>query len=204
MFYDIIVLALLLLILTCSVLGALHRLARCQYLTILDVQKVLRPVQRQRVVQLFDSRVEEVVRSLFSRRKFQDSQLMNLYETREYLLRMSHNALVFITWANTELWRETKLKPDMEDRELYIDLGRRLYDAAVEFRFYALFTLLRINFWMIFRIRSWSPFPAPRLGDLREVGGVRFYASYSRLRETVGALCLAYGEEFYEEIMPLI
>src|SRR5882672_4704593 len=149
MFYDIIVLAFLLLILICSVCGALHRLARCQHLTILDVQKVLRPVQRQRVVQLFDSRVEEVVRKLFSRRKFQDTQLMSLYETREYLLRMSHNAFVFITWANTELWRETKFKPDMEDREVYIDLSRRVYDAAVEFRVYALLTLLRINFWMM-------------------------------------------------------
>jgi len=117
---------------------------------------------------------------------------------------MSHNAFVFITWANTELWRETKFKPDMEDREVYIDLSRRVYDAAVEFRVYALLTLLRINFWMMFRIRVWSPFPAPRIADLREIGGVRFYASYSRLRDTVGALCLAYGEEFYEEIMPLI
>jgi hypothetical protein len=129
---------------------------------------------------------------------------MTLYELREHLLRMAHNSFVLLVWANTELWRETKYKPGMEDREIYIDLSRKLHAAALEFRIYAIYTLVRINFWMILRIRPWSPFRAPRLTDLRETGGLRFYASYQRLREAVGAMCLAYGQEFYDEMMALI
>jgi hypothetical protein len=201
---DILVLTFLSLILICSFLAALILLARREHLTILDVQKVLRPVQQGRFVQLFDSRVEDVVRSVFTPQGFQNSQLLTLYELREYLLRMSHNALVLMVWANTEIWRETKFKTDMEDRELYIDLGRKLYAAAIEFRIYTLLTLLRINFWIIFRNRSWSLLPTSRIADLREVGGVRFYPAYQRLREAVGNLCLAYGQEFYEELMALI
>src|SRR5882724_8901792 len=200
MLFDALLITFMLFVTGSAAFVALLRLSRCPYLTILDVQKVLRPVQSGRMQQLLDSRVEDVVRPLFSRRRFEESQLMSLYEMREHLLRMSHNAFILLTWANTELWRETKYMPGMEDRELYIDLSRKLHNAAIEFRCYALCTLLRINFWMIFRIRFWSPLPAPRIADLRETVGVRFYASYRRLRETVGALCLAYGEEFYEQI----
>ncbi|SRR6266481_993547 len=201
---DIIVLTFLCLLLVGSFFAALGILARCKYLTILDVQKVIRPVQQQRIIHLLDSQVEEVVRSLFTRPKFRDSQLTRLYEIREYLLRMSHNAMVFIVWANTEVWREMKFKTDMDDREVYIELGRKVHAAAIEFRIYALLTIIRINFWMIFRLRLWSPFPAPRITDLRQMGGLRFYASYQRLREAVLALCLAYGEEFHEEMMSVI
>jgi hypothetical protein len=204
MLSDIVVIAFLFVILASSFLVALQRLAQCRHLTILDVQKVLRPVHSARALQLLDPRIHDTLRSVFSRRHFEDSQLMSLYEIREYLLRMSHNSYVFLVWANTELWREMKHKPGMEGAEHYIELGRQLHAAAVEFRCYALFTLVRINFWMIVRIRPWSPFRAPRLTDLRETGGLRFYASYQRLREAVGALCLAYGQEFYDEMMALI
>lgn len=201
---DILIIAFLLFISISSSLLALYRLSQCRHLTILDVQNVLRPVHSTRVQQLLDPRVHDTLRSVVSRRHFEDSQLMSLYEIREYLLRMSHNSYVFLVWANTELWREMKYKPGMEDAENYIELGRKLHAAAVEFRLYALVTLVRINFWMILRIRPWSPFRAPRLTDLRETGGLRFHASYQRLREAVGALCLAYGQEFYDEMMAVI
>jgi hypothetical protein len=204
MLSDILIIAFLLVILASSSLLALQRLSQCRHLTILDVQKVLRPVHSTSVQQLLDPRIHDTLRSVFSRRHFEDSQLMSLFEIREYLLRMSHNSYVFLVWANTELWREMEHKPGMEDAERYIELGRKLHAAAVEFRCYALFTLVRINFWMIFRVRPWSPFPAPRLVELRETAGVRFYASYQRLQEAVGALCLAYGQEFYDEIMAVI
>jgi hypothetical protein len=188
----------------CAVFAALLHLLRCPTLTILDVQKVLRPAQSRRVLQLLDSRAEDIVRPLFTNRNFEVSQLSSLYEIREHLLRMSHNAFVLLVWANTELWRETKYKPGMDDHEVYIALSRRLHAAAVEFRLYALLTLVRINFWMIVRIRPWSPFPPPRLVELRETAGVRFYASYQRLQEAVGALCLMYGQEFYDEMMAVL
>jgi len=204
MLSNALLIAFILFIAGCAVFAALLHLSRCPRLTILDVQNVLRPAQSRRVLQLLDSRAEDIVRPLFTSRKFEASQLMSLYEIREHLLRMSHNAFVLLVWANTELWRETKYKPGMEDREVYIALSRKLHVAAVEFRLYALLTVVRINFWMIVRIRPWSPFPAPRLIELRETAGVRFYASYQRLQEAVGALCLAYGQEFYDEMMAVI
>jgi hypothetical protein len=204
MLFNELLIVLLVFLFAISIYGALAHLSSCPHLTILDVPKILRPVQQQRLTRLLDSPAEQVVRKLFSRQKFRETQLLQLYETREYLLRMSHNAFVFIIWANTELWRETKLRPGMEDRELFIQLSRNLHAAAVTFRLYALFTLVRIAFWTIFRTRLWSPLPAPRLTDLREVAGLRFYASYQQVREAVGALCLTYGQEFYEEIMAVI
>ena len=204
MLSDIFVIAFLLAILASSSLLALYRLSQCRYLTILDVQKVLRPAHSARVQQLLDPRIHDTLRSVFSRRHFADSQLSSLYELREYLSRMAHNSRVFLVWANTELWREIKYKPGMENADHFIELGRKLHTAAIEFRIYALFTLLRINFWMILRIRPWSPLPAPHVTDLREIAGLRFYASYQRLREAVGAMCLAYGQEFYDEIMAVI
>jgi hypothetical protein len=194
----------ILLIAGCAVFAAIVHLSRCPHLTILDVQKVLRPAQSRRVLQLLDSRVEDIVRPVFTSRTFEASQLMSLYEIREHLLRMSHNAFVLLVWANTELWRETKYRPGMDERDVYIALSRKLHVAAVEFRLYALLTVIRINFWMVFRIRPWSPFPAPRLIELREIANVRFYASYHRLQEAVGALCLAYGQEFYDEMMAVL
>src|SRR6185437_4779543 len=99
MLNDVFILTFLLFIAGCSLAAALHHLSRCRYLTILDVQKVLRPAQSDRVLNLLDSRVEDIVRPIFTRRKFEDSQLMTLYEIREHLLRMAHNAFVLLVWA---------------------------------------------------------------------------------------------------------
>lgn len=204
MLSNVLLITTIILISSSSVFIAILRLSRCHQLTILDVQKVLRPAHQQRVLQLLDSRVEEVVRSFFSRKKLEESQVLCLYEIREHLLRMSHNALILLTWANTELWRETKFKPDMQDREIFINLSREMHAAALEFRLYALLTVLRINFWMIFRIRRWSPLPQPRVCELKEIAGLRFYSAYGRLRESTGALCRAYGDEFYDEMMSVL
>src|SRR4029077_6378653 len=100
-----------------------------------------------------DTQVDDVVRSVFTPREFEQTQFRTLCEIREHLLRMSLNALILIVWANTELWRETKYLPGMEERELYIELSRKLYSAALQFRCFSLLTLVRINYWMVFRIR---------------------------------------------------
>jgi hypothetical protein len=92
-------------------------------------------------------------------------------------LRMSHTSYVFLVWANIELWRLPDLRPAHTYADQYLDDPQN---------------------------RAWSPFPAPRLVELRETAGVRFYASYRRLQEAVGALSLAYGQEFYDEIMAVI
>ena len=204
MLTNILLISFLLFVSGCSIFAALQHLSRRPYLTILDVQKLLRQVTSADVVQLLDSRFEDATCLVLSRDRFQEAQRLRLHEFREYLSRMSHNASVLLTWANTEIWRETKFMPGMPDRERYIDLSRRLISAAIEFRLYALFALFRINIWMIFRTHPWMPFSSARIASLREIGGIKFYASYQHLREAVGDLCLAYGEDFYEDMMSVI
>lgn len=201
---DVLILVLLLITFLLSCLLAFWRLLQRRRLTILDVIKVLRPVDARRVDQLLDCRVDGGLRAVFSRRQFAEEQLSALYEIREHLLRMSHNAFVLIVWANTELWREVKERPGMENSEEYIYLGNRLYGAAVEFRAFVFLTLIRVNIWIIVRARAWSPFRIPNLVELQQLGDLRFHASYMRLREAVGALCLVYGEEFYDEILSMM
>lgn len=204
MLVNSLLIVVLLLVFALPLYTALSYLSHRPQLTIVDVPKILRPVESKRLLQLFDSHIETITRNVFSRRKFRETQLVHLYETREYLLRMSHNAFVFIAWANTELWRETKLIPGMEDGAKFIELSRDLYSAALTFRLYAILTLARIHLWMLFRITPWCPFPAPQISTLRETAGFRFYASYQKLRNAVAALAIAHGQEFHDDMMAII
>lgn len=204
MLANAVLIGFLALILGSAFYAAFEHLSRCPYLTILDIANIVRQVSVEDVLKLLDSRSEDQTRVIFSKKGFHQEQRLRLYRMREYLVRMSHNARVFIMWADTEIWRETKLRPGMPDRERYIELSRKMHTAATEFRIYAFLTLVRITFWMVFRTRPWIPGSVPRMADLREFGGLSFYASYQRLREAVAFLCLAYGEEFYDEIMSVI
>jgi hypothetical protein len=91
-------------------------------------------------------------------------------------------------------------------RRSRLELTRKsLYEARESLlRIYALMTLVRMKFWMVFRMHWWWPFHEPTLVELRDVAGVSFYSSYHRLKDAVGALCRAYGDEFYEQIMAMI
>jgi hypothetical protein len=187
-----------------SIYLAVAQLRRRPRLTIVDVPKLLRAVEADRLLHLLDPRIDEVVRASFSRKEFRNAQIAYLREAREYLVRMSHNASILTNWAQTELLRETELRPDMEGRETYIQLSQKLHVASLAFWVYTKITLFRIRLWLIFRMDPLFPLPLPRMSDLRETFGLRFYASYQQLRETVGALCLVYGPEFHDEIMEII
>lgn len=117
---------------------------------------------------------------------------------------ISHDALIFIYLANTQLWLETKERPGMEGSGKYIALARELETAAAEVRFFTLVTLARIEFWLVLRTKWWFPYPSPRIYDLGSFAGVSFSRSYQKFRTAVGALCLEYGQEFYDDIMPLL
>jgi hypothetical protein len=187
-----------------SIYAVVAQLWRRPRLTILDVQKLLRPVEANRLMQLLDPRVDQLARASLSRRQFRAGQFVYLHEAREYLVRLSHNAYVLTTWANTELLRETELHPDMENRETYIELSHKLHVASIQVSIYTTIALFRIRLWLIFRMDPLSPLPLPRICDLREISGLRFYSSYQQLKDAVAALCLAYGPEFHDEIMAII
>ena len=183
---------------------AIQRLRGYPRLTIIEVTRFLRPTHSDEVVKALNPLLEEVLRGTFSRREFLRSQRDRLHGLKEHVSCMAHDAFIFLQLANTELWRETKYKPGMEDSQTYIELAQRLHKAAVEFAAASTITLVRVNFWLIVRTQWWFPFPAPRISSLRGTAGLDLYASYQRFKAAVGALCLQYGQEFYDEIVPLI
>ena len=196
-------LPLLVLLVALGYLG-LRRLRGRPQLTIIEVTSFLRPTHAEEVLKALNPLLEEVLGGTFTRRNFLSSQRDRLHKMKEHVSCMSHDAHIFLQLANTELWRETKFKPGMEDSEKYIELAQKLHRAAVEFICVATLTLWRINFWLLFRTQWWVPLPAPRISNLGQTAGLKLHASYRKFRDAVGALCLQYGEEFYDEIMPMI
>lgn len=173
-------------------------------ITIVEVPKFLHNARVEEFLHDLNPLREEVLRLTFSRRSFLHSQWETLHRMKERLSCMSHNALTFIYLANTEIWRETKEHPGMENAERYIALAEELHRAAVEFRVYAIVALLKIECLLVFRTKSWLPFPAPSLAGVGRCGELQFKMAYERFKNAVAALCLEYGEEFQEEVMPLL
>jgi hypothetical protein len=195
----------ILLMIASSVYAMVEFLSRCPQMTIWDVRKILRQVDAGMLLDLLlESHIDDLNSLGLSRRSRLELKRKSLYEAREYLLRMSHNAFVLAIWAQAEYWQETHTMPPLRDRAEFIELSRRMHAAAIQFRIYALMTLVRMKFWMVFRMHWWWPFHEPTLVELRDVAGVSFYSSYHRLKDAVGALCRAYGDEFYEQIMAMI
>ena len=181
-----------------------HRLQGQPQLTIVEVTQFLRPTHSDEFLKELNPLLDEVLQSTFSRRKFLESQRNRLHRMKEHLSCMTHDAFILLRLASTEVWRETKYMPGMENSERYIELGEQLHRAAVEFACVTTLSLMRVNFWLIFRTQWWIPLPAPRIWKLSVTGGLRFHASYRKFKEAAGALCLEYGQEFYDEIMPMI
>src|SRR5215475_13239896 len=70
--------------------------------TIDDVTPFLRPAEAHEFEALLDPAQEVNFRLRLSPADFNDWQRKRLHLMREYLLRMSHNALVLIEWGNME------------------------------------------------------------------------------------------------------
>lgn len=148
--------------------------------------------------------LDEALRATFTWLKFRELQRERLHRMHEIVSCMAHDAMISIRLANTVLWLETKERPGMEDSEKYIALANDLEAAAVEFRAYTLLALLRINYWLVVRTQWWFPLPAPRITSLSCVAGFTFHSSYRAFKVAVAALCLEYGQEFHDDIVPMI
>ncbi|HET9184488.1 MAG TPA: hypothetical protein VFP59_20390 [Candidatus Angelobacter sp.] len=172
--------------------------------TITEVEQFVREVRLDDLMPHLHPRIDDVLRDSFPRAQLREAQLRRLHFIREYLQRMSHNSLVLIQLSNTEMWRESVGLSGMEDSEQFMQLASDLHNAAVEFRLYALCTLIRIQLWMVFRANPWSPLSCPNIPDLKEIFGFKFTESYLQLKEAAGELFLAYGQEFYDCIMSKI
>ena len=185
-----------------AIFGSIEYLSRCRRLTIVEVPKLLRPAEVNDFRNLLLSSINDpILQSVFRPRAYRESLRLRLFTAQEYMRRMSHNTLILFILARTEQWRETKYMPGMENSQQFIELAQKLLLASLEFRIYTLLTLLRIKWWMVCRIYWWLPLPTPRIGNLGAIGPFKFTACYNRFKEATGALCLAHGQEFYDEIM---
>src|SRR2546421_568459 len=99
------------------------------------------------------------------------------------MIRMSHNAAIFMEWANSELSKEIVGRPG--ETEDYLEGARNLQLAASEFRIYATLSLFRINLWIAFRTILWLPLSAPTIANLREIYGFKFFSLHARLSKAV-------------------
>src|SRR5205807_3570138 len=130
--------------------------------------------------------------------EFRQLQRKRIHLMREYLLRMSHNALVLIEWGNME-WVGPAHRADLDkDRRM---MAQELVQAATEFRLYSLLALLKLKLWILFRLDAWPVIPSPRVSALRKLGGIDAVRAYMRLRAAVSYLSEIHGHQYHEELV---
>jgi len=180
---------------------AADRLSHFPNRGIIDVPEFLRPANPSRMQELLNPNFENGMRLTLPRREFLQQQRKSLHYVLEFLLCTAHDAYILLEFADNELWRETVTRPGAADSQEFITRASRLHRAAVEFRTYALFAIVIVRFWMVFRTQWWLPFSPPRIADLREIQGIKFHASYNRFVQAVSDLALLYGKEFQEALL---
>ena len=166
--------------------------------TIEDVTPFLRPSEAHEFEGLLDPAQEVNVRLRVSPAEFAAWQRKRFHLMREYLLRMSHNALVLIEWGNMELEQEVRDSAQCRQREL---LARELVQAATEFRLYSLLALAKIKFWLVFPSSLSFLISSPSLPQLRNLFGISALTSYARLKDAAGGLGQVYSIAFQQDLL---
>jgi hypothetical protein len=164
------------------------------------VPAFLQPVDSAGMMQLLNPQTEEYLHSAMTGVAWRLEQRKSLHFMREHLLRMSHNAHILLEWSNAELKRQIVGQSE-EDGECYRDCARQLHTAAIEFRLFAILSLIKINLWLVFRTQAWLPLSAPSLAELNHLGSLRFFELYSNLTRAVSQLGRHYGTEFRDELL---
>ena len=166
--------------------------------TIDDVTPFLRPSEAHEFEGLLDPAQEVNIRLRVSPAEFTAWQRKRFHLMREYLLRMSHNALVLIEWGNMELEQEARDSVQCRQREL---LARELVQAATEFRLYSLLALVKIRFWLVLPSSLSFLVSSPSLPQLRNLFGISALASYARLKDAAGGLGQVYSNAFQQDLV---
>lgn len=194
--FDLIVITLVGILLLFAIYTAIQVLGRYPSRTIDDVTPFLRAAQPQELEALLDPAHEMSFRLRMPRKEFAEWQRKRIHLMREYLLRMSHNALVLIEWGNMEAIQSEYL-PD-SDRHL---LARQLVQAATEFRLYSFLALGKLKLWLILPPPFKFLLPAPSLPALRKLFGIDALGTYKRLKSAASDLGMAYDIHFHQELI---
>jgi hypothetical protein len=166
--------------------------------TIDDVRPYLRRTELQELEEILDPANEANFQLRLSPAEFRQLQRKRIHLVREYLLRMSHNALVLIEWGTME-WIGPAERADLDkDRRM---MAQELVQAATEFRLYSLLALLKLKLWILFRLDAWPVISSPKVSGLRRLAGIDAVKSYLRLRDAVSYLSEIHGHQYQEELV---
>jgi hypothetical protein len=174
---------------------ALQFLGKFPKRTIDDVTPFLRPSEAQEFESLLDPAQEVNFRLRLSPAEFASWRRKRLHLMREYLLRMSHNALVLIEWGNMEAFEEENSRPCHTQA-----LAREMVQAATEFRLYSILALFKLKLWLLLPASCFPGF-SPDLSRLRSLFGINALASYNRLKSAAGSLGLTYSNDFQQNLL---
>jgi hypothetical protein len=198
MMFDLITIILVGLVMLFAAYTAMQLLGKFPRRTLDDVTPYLRPAELEEIQDLLDPAQEVNFRLRLSPEEFRRWQRKRIHLMREYLLRMSHNALVLIEWGNLECFEGGSGPRILPERQA---MAQELVQAATEFRLYSLLTLLKLKIWIVFRLDRWPLVSTPSLPALRQVFGIDALASYNRVKQAASGLSTAYGRhEFLDHL----
>jgi hypothetical protein len=132
-----------------------------------DVVHFLYPVDLALAESLLDPATEFEFRWKLSPQEFRRAQRKRMRLYLELVRRMSHNSKVLVEFGNVEAnWHDAKS----------LELARALQQKAVEVRFYAALTLLKLRLWMWLDPNALGRSPAmPRLRRAGNLDGLQIY-----------------------------
>ena len=198
MMFDIITIFLVGILLLFAIYTAIQFRGKYPKRTIEDVTPFLRPAEHDELWSLLDPAQETNFRLRMSTQEFADWQRRRIHLLREYLLRMSHNALVLIEWGNMETAETGNDAESFRQRQL---MAKELVQAATEFRLYSMLALAKLKLWLVLP----SPFslllPSPSLPSMRHVFGIDALGSYQRLKTAASGLSMAHGLHFHDALL---
>ena len=198
MMFDIITIFLVGILLLFAIYTAIQFRGKFPKRTIEDVTPFLRPAEQDELESLLDPAQETNFRMRMAPQEFADWQRRRIHLLREYLLRMSHNALILIEWGNMETAETGNDAETFRQRQL---MAKELVQAATEFRLYSMLALAKLKLWLVLP----SPFslllPSPSLPSMRHVFGIDALGTYRRLKTAAGGLSMAHGLQFHDELL---
>ena len=172
-------------------------------LDITDLAYLYRRVDPDQMMELLDSLIDDANLPVLSKSEFYRLQRKRLRRVREYAKRLSHDAVLVykVAWQE-KIWEEQQPEDERDPKKL--ECFRELIEASLNLRFYALYVLRKIRFWMLIRTHPWCPLPPPRLASLQRSKKLDFVTGYSRYKKAMGNYGLVYGDEIHEALMFLL
>ncbi len=198
MIFTLITVFLVGVILLMGIYTVLQFLGKFPARTIDDVRPYLRAIELQEFEELLDPANEANFKFRLSPADFRQLQRKNIHLMREFLLRMSHNALVLIEWGNVEWVGPAQRADSDKDRRR---IAQELVQAATELRLYSVLALLKLKIWILFRLDAWPVIASPRVSAMRKLAGIDVVKAYVRLRAAVSYLSEIHGHQYHEDLV---